>query len=389
MRNLLTAMFVVAAGGLGACGGGGTAVGPEGAVIDAHADADATEDSAPGADVDVTGDSAPAPDADALEDSGPAVAADTADATAFDPAPGFRVVGTTLVDADGHVFVVRGVNNPHIWWDASAYEALDDIALAGANTVRVVWQISGAVTRLDEILARIVALRMVPIIELHDVTGSPDPAELDRAVGWWVSSDVVALLSRYRREALVNIANEWGDHTVSAETWRATYAAAIARLRAAGVPHTLVIDGNAWGQGLDPILTHGAALLAGDPEHNLLFDLHMYGLWNGEGRPAEALDAAADAGLPLLIGEFGYDYAEGQNNLLCRVDAPGLLAAAADRAVGWLAWSWDGNNQENAWLDLSTDWSVEHLTPWGELVVNGVHGLRATARPASIFPASP
>ncbi|MCA9514465.1 MAG: cellulase family glycosylhydrolase, partial [Myxococcales bacterium] len=282
-------------------------------------------------------------------------------------------------------FVIRGVNNPHIWWYDDSMLALDDIAAAGANAVRVVWETRGQIAALEEALENVALNGMVPILELHDVTGSADPEALDALVDWWTDRDLVDLLAFLRRKVLVNIANEWGDHTVSAEAWRDAYASAIARMRAAGIPHTLVIDAPAWGQGLDPILTYGASLLAGDPEHNLLFDLHMYGLWNGDGRPAEALAAAADAGLPLLVGEFGYDYNEGLNNLACRLDAPGLMAAAAERGVGWLAWSWHGNNAENAWLDLSTDWSVDNLTPWGALVVDGEHGLRATARPASIF----
>jgi mannan endo-1,4-beta-mannosidase len=33
-----------------------------------------------------------------------------------------------MKDANGNTFVMRGVNNPHIWFDAQAHQVLDAIA---------------------------------------------------------------------------------------------------------------------------------------------------------------------------------------------------------------------------------------------------------------------
>ena len=73
------------------------------------------------------------------------------------------------------------------------------------------------------------------------------------------------------------------------------------------------------------------------------------------------------------------------NNLFCRVDAPRLLAETRALAIGWLAWSWFGNNSDNAWLDLTDDGQLDTLTTWGTLIVDGADGLRATSESATIF----
>jgi len=299
--------------------------------------------------------------------------------------PGFHVVAGELRDARGAPFIMRGVNNPHIWWDATAFAALDAIAEAGANTVRVVWETRGAPERLGEILARVVALGMVPVVEVHDVTGSDDPKALAGVVAWWTRADVVNVLDDFRREAIVNIANEWGGNALDATTWRDAYVDAVGRLRAAGLGHTIMIDGAGWGQSLDGALAHGAEVLAADPDGNVVFSVHMYARWNDPEAIGPAFAAARAAGLALVVGEFGWDYNEGLNNLFCRVDAPRLLAEADTAGVGWLAWSWFGNNADNAWLDLTTDGTLDALTDWGQLVVDGERGLLATARAATIY----
>lgn len=339
------------------------------------------DDHATRTDLDTSASDATVPDTafDTASDTG------AAPDTAAPEHPGFHVVGAELRDARGAPFVMRGVNNPHIWWDATAYAALDAIAEAGANAVRVVWETRGDPARLGEVLARVVALDMVPIVELHDVTGQDDPDALAGVVDWWIDPDVVNVLDDFRREALVNVANEWGGNTLAPTVWRDAYVAAVTRMRAAGIGHTIVVDGSGWGQDLDVILAHGAEVLAADPDRNVLFSVHMYARWNDAETIGPALDAARAAGLALIVGEFGWDFNAGINNLFCRVDAPRLLAETEARGVGWLAWSWFGNNAENAWLDLTDDGTLATLTDWGATIVEGAHGLGETARRATIY----
>ncbi len=51
--------------------------------------------------------------------------------------------------------------------------------------------------------------------------------------------------------------------------------------------------------------------------------------------------------------------------------------------VGYLGWSWSGNS--NSALDLVSNYDAKALTPWGNILFNDPNGIKATAKPASIF----
>jgi mannan endo-1,4-beta-mannosidase len=62
-----------------------------------------------------------------------------------------------------------------------------------------------------------------------------------------------------------------------------------------------------------------------------------------------------------------------------------MVDEAARLGVGYLAWSWTGNSGGVEYLDLSENGSASQLTGWGDDIVNGMNGIRATALPASLF----
>ena len=124
-------------------------------------------------------------------------------------AQGFYVSGRSLKDANGNNFYPRGINNPHIWFDSDAYNVLTNLASRKTNTIRVVWQRSGSASRLDQILQRCADLSMVPMVELHDGTGSNNASDLTTNANYYTRSDVLAVLKKHQRYVLINIANEW------------------------------------------------------------------------------------------------------------------------------------------------------------------------------------
>src|SRR5262249_47689932 len=152
-----------------------------------------------------------------------------------------------LFDKFGNDFVMRGLNNPHIWFDAGdqylAYNALDNIAADGTNTIRVVWETTGTAPLLRRVIRHVVELHMVPMVELHDVTGGTSNADLLTMAAYYARADIKQVLLDYEEFLLVNIANEW-----SGTDYRNGYQAAIAQMRTAGINHTLVIDANGFGQ---------------------------------------------------------------------------------------------------------------------------------------------
>jgi mannan endo-1,4-beta-mannosidase len=298
---------------------------------------------------------------------------------------GFTVSGTKLIDACGNEFIINGINNPHIWYQEEAYLALNQIAKLNVNCNRIVWETRGKVDSLEMIILKTIELEMIPMVELHDVTGSPATSGLMEMVGYYTRPDVKEMLLKYEKYLLLNIANEWGDHTVTGEHWFESYRQAVDTLRTAGYRFTIVIDAPGWGQNLEPIQQYGNALLQADPNKNLLFSVHMYGSWNEAMKIKKELDKAHQANLPLIVGEFGYNYREGDNNLHCTVDHRMILTTCQELGYGYMPWSWAGNNAENAWLDLAeySDWST--LTWWGREVFNGEQGITATAKKASVF----
>ena len=59
-------------------------------------------------------------------------------ASSLPAATGFQVKGPQLLDANGNVFVMRGVNHAHTWYSTGLNTAIPAIAATGANTVRIV-----------------------------------------------------------------------------------------------------------------------------------------------------------------------------------------------------------------------------------------------------------
>jgi mannan endo-1,4-beta-mannosidase len=281
-------------------------------------------------------------------------------------ADGFHTSGGQLLDAYGEEFIIRGVNNPHIWADIGgafdAYKALDDIAVYGTNTIRVVWETSGEADMLAQILFRIVQLRMVPMVELHDETGATNSDGPLRMAEYYTREEVLEVLQQFRAYLLINIANEWNG-----QDFAGAYSSAIAHLRDSGVVHTLVIDANDWGQNVESIFANAASLIAGDPEQNLVFSVHMYELFGDAGTVESTL--SRDPSIPLIVGEFG-DMHNGQP-----VAWDAILSAAESNGRGYIAWSWYGNDAQTSNLNLVDGWGGS-LTAWGRNVMQ--------AHPASI-----
>ena len=297
----------------------------------------------------------------------------------------FTVDGRKLIDANGEEFLIRGVNNPHIWFPRHSYKSLETIAAFNANCIRIVWDAQGKPGKLKKIIRKCIELELIPMVELHDVTGKTTTDTLMRMVDYFKRSKVKDLLLRYEKYLLLNIANEWGDHHTTSAYWRDTYAEAVDSLRKAGYTTTIVIDAPGWGQNLQPVLEYGNALLEHDPLHNLLFSIHMYGSWNNAEKIKNDLQKAYEADLPLIVGEFGYNHNNGMNNLGCEVDQKVILETCSQLQYGYIPWSWTGNNQENAWLDMAEPKNWKVLTEWGESVIDGEYGIRRTGEKASVF----
>lgn len=314
---------------------------------------------------------------------------------AYNTGTGFYVVGSKLYDAKGAEFRIRGVN--HLHWDAPGV----GIPKTGANTERWVIDFGQSAATNSGLMSRSIANKVVPMPGNWDGTCTEDPGVLTRIVDQWVAQ--AAQWKAFERTALLNIANEWGpdDSTV----WRDAYVSAVTRMRAAGLKHTIVIDSGGCGQATGDLVHYAAAVLAADPEHNILFDQHVYGMWcspSGGCDPswqtnlATGLDALKTAGIAVVIGEFGPGRSIGPSPT--NMTPKEIVQAAEARGFGWLAWSFDdpageytpnGCPPNDTWFALSCtgDYRTSaDLTTFGRVVVEDpAIGLRTLAKPAMIF----
>jgi mannan endo-1,4-beta-mannosidase len=149
-----------------------------------------------------------------------------------------------------------------------------------------------------------------------------------------------------------------------------------------------VIDGTNWGQHIDQLQASGPALVAHDPDHNVLLSVHVWWPDATTQKITSELTESVDANLPLIIGEFAQHavYLCSQNP----TDYQTLLALSQQHSIGWLAWSWGSvaNNDcaSDGPFNMTTDGTFAGLTGWGqEVAVTDESSIQKTSvRPASI-----
>ncbi|MEV4708833.1 cellulase family glycosylhydrolase [Actinoplanes sp. NPDC049316] len=299
-------------------------------------------------------------------------------------AAGFTVSGSQILDANGNAFVMRGVNHAHTWY-ADKIGALADIKALGANTVRVVLSSGDRWTRNDaadvtNVINQCKANRLICVLEVHDTTGYGEDAAattLAKAVDYWIG--IKSALAGQERYVILNIGNEPYGNT-NAAGWVADTKNAITRLRAAGFEHSIMVDAPNWGQDWSFTMRDNAAsVFATDPRRNIIFSIHMYGVFDTAAEITDYLGRFKSAGLPIVVGEFGFNHSDGNP------DEDTIMATAQAQSIGYLGWSWSGNGGGVEYLDLVTNFDATKLTSWGQRLFNGANGIKATAREASVY----
>jgi mannan endo-1,4-beta-mannosidase len=302
---------------------------------------------------------------------------------------GLRVSGTRVVEASGATFVMRGINHPYAWYP-SQNSSFANIKATGANTVRVVlgsgkrWGPTSA-SEVTSIISRCKQNRLICVLEAHDTTGYGDDgaaATLDQAASYWIS--IANALKGQENYVVINLGNEpFGNNQQVSSTWAGATTNAIRRLRNAGLHHLLMADAPMWGQDWQNIMRNNAASVENnDPEHNTVFSVHMYGVYNTAAKVNAYFDAFRNANLPLVVGEFGNRHTDGDP------DENTIMAQAQARGLGYIGWSWSGNGSDVSYLDMVYSFNPNSLTPWGQRIINGANGIRQTSRQATIYGAN-
>ena len=313
----------------------------------------------------------------------------TSEAMSFDAqaasTAGFYVSGTSLCDANGNAFMMRGVNIAHAWFPSDTQASIKAAANLGANTVRIVLS-DGAVynktssSEISNIIEWCKSNKLVCILEVHDATGSDSTSDLNKAVDFW--KDIKDLMNNNRQYVLLNIANEWYG-TWDGSAWANGCKNAVKALRNAGIKNTIIVDCAGWGQYPDSIRDYGKDVFNADSEKNTMFSIHMYEYAGGTSTIVKNnIDNALSIGVPVIIGEFGCYHTNGD------VDEMTIMSYCKSKGVGYLGWSWIGNGSDWYYLDLVKDRDGKTLTDWGNTLFNSTNGIKNTSKTCTVYTSS-
>lgn len=300
---------------------------------------------------------------------------------------GIHVEDGRLYEEDGTELVLRGVNHAHTWY-AGQTSAFANIGTTGANSIRTVlsngvkWT-KNDLTDVKNVIEKGKNAGLINILEVHDTTGYGDTyadlprSTLDQAADYWI--EIKDALIGQEDYVMVNLGNEpyGNDATVNA-SYVAQTKAAIAKLRAAGIKNTIVVDAPAWGQDWQYLMRDNAQdIYSADPSGNTVFSIHMYQVFSTASSVTNYLEYFLDRDLPIIVGEFG-DAHQGE---VVAFDA--ILSESERLNVGWLAWSWSGNSDPYLDMVSVSDWKT--LSAYGEKVLNGPNGIAETSTRAAVF----
>lgn len=313
-------------------------------------------------------------------------------------------VNGNLLDACGNNYIMKGINVPLAWY---VNDVNGSIAALKTNTksncLRIVVQTNTSDNAWQTTVVNCIKNKIIPMVELHDVTGNTDPGALKTMGDFWASKASFFNNTNFngvniKKHILINLANEWGTWQTASNkntVWRDAVINAIKPIRTAGITTTIVIDAVGYGQDIDDaynIRTYAKDIQRADNGYlggpsnstqkaNLLFSIHMYCEWKKGGDNIGIVNTIKSSGVPVIVGEFGYQHASDGS---CDIDEQSILNTCQSGGVGWLAWSQKGNGGGVEYLDLCNDWACTNLSAWGNTVINGTNGTK-TAVECSVF----
>jgi Cellulase (glycosyl hydrolase family 5). len=230
------------------------------------------------------------------------------------------------------------------------------------------------------VISRCKQHHLICVLDVHDTVGLGElggAATLAQATDYWLR--IKHALTGQENYVIINIGDEpYGSN--HAQTWVADTAAAIRRLRAAGFRHALMVDAPDWGQDDSFTMRDNApAVLAADPHASTIFSVHMYGVFNSAAKVRNYMASYARRGLALVVGEFGYQHTYGNP------DEDAVMAYAQANHIGYLGWSWSGNDPLVGYLDMVNGFDPRRRTWWGNRFITGPNGLSTTSQEASVY----
>ncbi len=309
----------------------------------------------------------------------------------YNSGKGFFILDGKLYDSTGNEFIPIGANTAVFWQsETNGMKSFPDMKKANANCARIVsvtnhpdnsWSWQSSFTKQKACVKACVDNKLIPILEFHDVTcgnGYDTDAEgkfLKKVVDYWCTPNLVSLCKEYEKYLIVNVANEWGPANVG---FRDGYKKAITAMRNAGIKNTILIDAGGCGQNPSTLINYAQELLDFDPEKNILFAIHFYGLWMTKEKTKQSwqfyvedyLQQFKTKKIPVIVGEFGWTGAPDNFTLY---DPQKIITESNKHGIGWLFWAWNSEPTQiyyNIVADYAKGYTTEaDLTEHGKFIV--------------------
>jgi mannan endo-1,4-beta-mannosidase len=293
--------------------------------------------------------------------------------------------GSNLIGVCGDTITLHGIDYaPYNWGYDSTQLYLNEIAQTGANAVRLVWYANSSAPYytnelLDTAIHRCIQNKMIPIIELHDLTCSDNYNALFNLAQWYTSPQVTQIIATYQSSLIINVVNEAGyvswdsNPTAALQTYKNTYDSIVQLLRSANITVPIMIDAPDCGTNITIFDSVASTIIINDPLHNVLFSAHAY--WyvyanNDSLTMLNLLTNAESAGYPFVLGEIA-NYQDDTISCQWALNYTALLHICHQLNLGWLAWSWD--NDVCAQRQLSNDGLYNDLSAYGNDIVNNTN----------------
>ena len=306
--------------------------------------------------------------------------------------PTITVKSKYIIGPCGDTIVPKGVNYAAYGWGWNTTENLfPEIAKSGANCVRIVWYKNSTapayanLALLDSALSRCIKYKMIPVLELHDVTCNNDTAAIINTANWFTQSTVKTILLKYQKWLMINPVNEAGYvmwNSNNENRFKLMYQSIITNLRNAGLNMPLVLDASDCGQHLRLWKNIGQTLQTFDPKHNLIFSAHAY--WSSYAASVTEITSlindAATWNIPIILGEIANKQDDNTGNCVYNLDVVTIMQAAHNNNIGYLAWVW---TQDNCGArQMTTNGNFSTLTTYGNQIVNTVNvGIKFAKKP--------
>lgn len=335
---------------------------------------------------------------------------------AFSQQTTLKVVGKNLTLTNGQNIILRGVNYPFIddgaldMTNPVSYKSrIDELAKTGANCIRIMWYTDGSHWRdrpadggtpgtmngyvnnghLNNAVAYCITKNMIPILEIHNLTGSDDWVAFEnKAMNFWRSPAIRTLIENNKSKIIINLANEFGyilwtpNPAAASIIFKNNYNAAIASLRNLNINVPIMIDAPEYGTSSTELLSIAESMNASDSQNNLIFSAHTY--WanyaNTLPQVLVKLNEAQNTNVCFVLGELPNTQDDDIGNCGVRSLDPlyrRILEEACPRNIGWIAWAFhkDCSPPRN----MTPNGQYNNLTAFGnDIVNNATYGLKST-----------